>query len=65
MSLTAIHNGLKRKVPAQTSGGVPAKSLAPKRVDYEISRLLEREMKHSLQDCGNISLIDAFENRES
>ena len=33
---------------SQTSGGVLARMLTPKGVDYEISHRLERGMKHSL-----------------
>ena len=33
---------------------------ALKRVDCEISHRLGRRTKHSLQGCGNLSLIDAF-----
>ena len=32
-------------------------------VDCEISHCLERGTKHSLQGCGNLSLVDVFQNR--
>ena len=44
---------------SQTSGGVLARTLAPKGVDLEIPHRLERGTKHSL-GCGNLSLVDAF-----
>ena len=32
----------------------------PRRVNYEIPHWLERQTKHSLQGCGNLSLVDTF-----
>ena len=73
LRLTAIHNGPKQRI--STSGGFELLQIvleldtgqcareeagSPREVDCEIPHRLRRGTKHSLQGCGNLSLINAF-----
>ena len=78
MRLTAIRNKPTRTISASSglwllqmllepdTKWCASKDAGPPRgMDCKIAHWLERGTKHSLQGCVNLSLVDAFENREA